>query len=231
MLELPLAIIVIVSTLMGGMLPQQQGDICIAYYGAERFCIPGNITLKTWFTPAPIYIEGNAVWYAPWVMEATAEYRGLNLKGYLDGVSLMSPADIGKTVWIKHPEFGWEGPYLVSDCAQQNHMYGVIVSRNEVVEVGYRTAERWGMVNSRQTNEFRIKGVEVYIGETLPRYIEYASIWEWKFDIDDISPVNYEQWFLDTLEFTSKREGRPIIIGPSTWKMPDGTIFKNLEGD
>lgn len=223
MLELPLAIIVVVSTLMGGMLPQQQGDICVAYYGDEQFCIPGNITLKTWFTPAPIYIEGNAVWYAPWVMEATANYRGLNLEGYLDGVSLMSPADIGKTVWIKHPEFGWEGPYLAVDCAQQNHMYGVIVSRNEVVEVGYRTAVRWGMVNYRQTNEYRIEDVEVYIGKELPEYIADPYL-SYKYGV---VPINYETWFLHTLEFTSKREGRPIIIGPSTWKMPDGTIFEN----
>ena len=224
-----LAIVIVSLTIvLGGSTLPQQGDRCVAYYGAERFCIPDNITLKTWFTPAPNYIEGNATWYSPQVMEATAKYRGLDLKGYLDGVSLMSPADIGKTVWINHPDFGWEGPYLVVDCAQQNHMYGVIVSRNEVVEVGWKTASRWGMVNNRKISDYRLEGVEVYIGETLPTYIEHASLWERKLDID-VSPINYEQWFLDTLEFTSIREGRPIMIGSTTWKMPDGTIFENLK--
>lgn len=223
-----LAIVMIILTMLLGGSTLHQGEECVAYYGAEMFCIPDNITLKTWFTPAPEYMKGNAVWYSPQLMEATAIYRGLDLKGYLDGVSLMSPADIGKTVWINHPDLGWEGPYLVVDCAQQNHMYGVIVSRDEVVEVGYTTAVRWGMVNNYKVYEYRIDGVEVYVGETLPYYIEHASRWSWKFDID-ISPVNYRQQFLDTLTFTSIDEGRPIIIGPTTWKMPDGTIFENLK--
>ena len=218
---------IILTMLLGGS-TLQQGNECVAYYGAEHFCVPGNITLKTWFTPAPEYMEGNAVWYSPQLMEATAIYRGLSLKGYLDGVSLMSPADIGKTVWINHPDLGWEGPYLVVDCAQQNHMYGVLVSRDEVVEVGYETAMRWGMVNNYKIHEYRIDGVIVYVGETLPYYIEHASRWSRKFDID-ISPVNYRQQFLDTVIFTSRDEGRPIMVGPTTWKMPDGTIFENLK--
>lgn len=223
-----LVIVMITLTIVLGGSTLQQRDECVAYYGAERFCVPGNITLKTWFTPAPEYMEGNAVWYSPQLMEATARYRGLDLKGYLDGVSLMSPADIGKTVWIHHPDLGWEGPYLVVDCAQQNHMYGVIVSRDEVVEVGYTTAVRWGMVNNYRVYEYRIEGVEVYVGETLPYYIEHASRWSWKFDID-ISPVSYRQQFLDTLTFTSIDEGRPIMVSSTTWKMPDGTIFENLK--
>lgn len=221
-------VMIILTMLLGGSTLPQQGDECIAYYGAERFCIPGNITLKTWFTPAPEHTVGNVVWYSPGVMEATAKYRGLDLTGYLDGVSLMSPADIGKTVWINHPDFGWEGPYLVVDCAQQNHMYGVIVSRSEVVEVGFKTALRWGMVTNYRVNEYRIEDVKVYIGEGYPYHLNFLMYIHYGINID---PVNYRQWFLDTVEFTSIGEGRPIMVGSTTWKMPDGTIFKNLEGE
>ena len=77
-------------------------------------------------------------------MEATAEYRGLSLEGFLDGVALMSPTDIGKTAWIRGPN-GWEGPFLVVDCAQRDDIWPIVRYRREVVEVGWETKERWGL--------------------------------------------------------------------------------------
>lgn len=98
--------------------------------------------------PMPEHVSGASVWYAPFVMEATARARGMSLDGYLDGVALMSPADLGKEVWITNPTTGeWEGPYLSVDVAQQNHICVCIVVRGEVVEVGWRTWERWGLTN------------------------------------------------------------------------------------
>jgi len=91
------------------------------------------VTRETWYTPAPFYSEGYSVWYDPWIIEATAHVRGMDLSGYLDGVALMSPADLGKEVWIRRDGHDWEGPFLVVDCAQQNHMYAAVVNHGEVI--------------------------------------------------------------------------------------------------
>jgi hypothetical protein len=177
--------------------------------------IPGWITWQTWFTSAPQHSIGNSVYYAPGVMEATAEYRELDLEGFLDGVSLMSPADIGKTVWIKHPEHGWEGPFLSVDCAQQNDMYNAVVYRGEVIEVGFVTAEKWGMVIQGMWKwepvSWRLDGVEVFIGEELPDELD--------------EPIDYLDWFLDLVEFRTRWNRRPVFYPPTTWRLPDGTFL------
>jgi hypothetical protein len=135
------------------------------------------VTYKTWMSGHPTYSEGAATFYAPYVMEATADYRRLDLDGYVDGVSLMSPSDIGKVVWIKYDGV-WEGPFLSVDTAQQNHMCQAIQSRGEVVEVGYKTAERWGMT-------------------------DWPNVHEWKVDVEVslIPPVFLDAFGIDMLDF------------------------------
>jgi len=139
------------------------------------------VSYNTWMTGHPIYSEGGAVFYAPGIMERTAEYRGMDLDRYVDGVSLMSPADIGREVWIKH-EGNWEGPYLVVDTAQQNHMCQAVQTRGEVVEVGYQTAKRWDMVEWPKVHEWK---VDVEVSKVNPMTLEYFG-WE---------PVYYPEWW------------------------------------
>lgn len=152
------------------------------------------ITVAFWMTPAPQYTKGAAVWYAPGVMEATCEVRGLDLQGYVDGVAMMSPADIGKVVWIKGP-LGWEGPFLVCDCGVRGQVWEMVMDRGEVIEVGWRTAARWGL--GPHEGGWKLKGVEVFVGDVPPG---------WHDPLDNYrspsigAPIDYVQWFEENVE-------------------------------
>jgi len=130
------------------------------------------VTYNTWMTGHPVLSTGAAVFYAPDIMEGTARYRGYDLSDYVDGVSLMSPSDIGATVWIKYNGV-WEGPFLSVDTAQQNHMCQAIQTRGEVVEVGYKTAQRWGMVDWPKVHEWK---VDVQVSLIPPEYLDTCGI-------------------------------------------------------
>lgn len=156
-------------------------------------CVPGLISTDTWYTPQPEHTIGKAVWYAPYVMEATAKWRDMSLEGFKGGVSLFSPADIGEVVWIKRVTFEWEGPFLVVDASQRNHMYTTVTFVKEVIEVDFDTALSWGMVewtakdkNEYIVHEWMLREVEVYKGLTPP---------------ENSIPVRYDEFFLETVVF------------------------------
>lgn len=88
--------------------------------------------------------ERVAAYYAPGVMEAVARRRGLSLEGYVDGVAVISddPLWLGREVFIAY-DGRIEGPFLVVDIAWK-HDLPKLRAYNEGIEVGYRTAERWG---------------------------------------------------------------------------------------
>jgi hypothetical protein len=187
------------------------------WYGYEAW-VPGYISLETWYTPAPRHSAGGAVFYAPGVMEATGYQRGFTFEGFLDGVSLMSPADIGQTVWLKRPGLGWEGPFLVVDCARRSDMWPVVVSRDEVVEVGWQTATRWGM-GYGHGKPWRLDGIEVWVGQDSPTALDLSS-----FPAQD-----YSDWFLDRVRFSTRAEdlveGRIYTVKdhPGCWQWWTGT--------
>ncbi len=139
------------------------------------------VSHDTWMTGHPAYSSGGATFYAPWIMEGTARYRGMDLDRYVDGVSLMSPSDIGREVWIKH-NGRWEGPFLNVDTAQQNHQCQAVQTRGEVVEVGYKTAQRWGMVDWPRVHEWK---VDVEVSLFPPALIRGL----------DVEMVNYPEWW------------------------------------
>jgi hypothetical protein len=164
-------------------------------YWDRGYLVPGLISQEAWRTPAPRLTIGSATFYSPGLMEAQAPYRGLSLDGFVDGVSLMSPTDIGQTVWIWRPGDGlaWEGPFLNLDCSMRADMYTTVIHIGEVVEVGFETAERWGMARHIAesphyvADEWRLDDVMVYIGERPP-------------DLHYAMPVDYAAWFLRLLE-------------------------------
>ncbi len=139
------------------------------------------VTHDTWMRGHPVYSEGAATFYAPGVMEATARVREMSLDGFVDGVSLMSPSDIGKVVWIKY-NGEWEGPFLSVDTAQQNHMCQAVQSRGEVVEVGYETAHEWGMTDWPKVHEWK---TPVQVSLFPPVFLEPFGI----------EPVNFPEWW------------------------------------
>ena len=161
------------------------------YIWLDDYCVPGKISLEDWFQPAPVYSKGNMVFYAPGMMKSTADYHKIDLDGYLDGVALMSPTDMGKEVWIKVDSI-WYGPFISVDCARISDIYGVIGSRGEVVEVGFETAVMLGMAELTGYNQNgykyktiqAVKEVEVWIGE-LPE------------DAGRYKTIDYQEWWMD----------------------------------
>jgi hypothetical protein len=195
-------------------------------YWWDGWWVPGYISIETWYARAPIYSYGGAVFYAPNVMEGTARYRGYDLEGYLDGVALMSPADIGRTVWLRRPGEAWEGPFLVVDCARRGDMWPIAVVREEVVEVGFQTALRWGMVVGGEgwwrTRSAKLKGVEVWIGDYLPKYLTEPT------DYRMPEAVYYPDWLEDGAEFATpltEHRRRPVWKGDGCWRWQDDRLL------
>jgi hypothetical protein len=134
-------------------------------------------------------MEANVVrrWDIKW--EGT-QWPTYSRETYIDGVALMSPSDIGETVWLKRPGGVWEGPFLVVDCAMRGDMYNVVAYRGEVVEVGWKTASKWGL--GPHDGGWRLDGVEVYIAPHPPVHGSRDAI-------DNMplgDPVDYQKWFL-----------------------------------
>lgn len=201
----------------------------------DQTCVPGMITVRSWYLPAPTYAYGSAVFYGPNVMEATAHYRNLLLDDYLDGVSLMAPSDIGRTVWLRRPGHEWEGPYLVVDSAARQDMWPILYARGEIVEVGFKTAERWGMVTGDRNgnyytgrykvHQWKIEDVEVLKTDDLPIWATFGLP-------APVEPINYAAWWLGQAAFVNGRDVprrplwlRPDGIRPASWKWHDGTIL------
>lgn len=163
------------------------GELLNGYCDFEGRWVPGLISLETWQRKAPTYTVGNVVWYAEGVMEETAAYMGVDLSPYMDGVALMSCSDFGETVWLRRPGMGWEGPFIVVDCAQRWDMYPIVHYVGEVAEIGFATAQRWGMVEESAEGlvihqNFQ-DGVEVYKSTSRPP------------DTLQDDPVFYSDWW------------------------------------
>jgi hypothetical protein len=146
-------------------------------YWNEEWWIPGMISNRSYFQPSPQYHYGRAAFYREGVMEATAHARSMSLDGYLGGVSLMSPANIGHVVWLRPEGMEWSGPYLVVDCAQRDDILQILGGRDEAVEVDYDTAIAWGMVVPHRrccwvedlvVEQWALERVYVFIGQFLP---------------------------------------------------------------
>jgi hypothetical protein len=192
------------------------------WYG---YWIPGMVSVDSWFLQQPSLVTGNAVFYAPEAMEATAKYNGLSLKGYVGGVALMFPSEIGGDVWIKRPNQDWEGPFLVVDCARQNDMYGIIVHRNEVIEVDFKTAVRWGLARLGgpehggrwTTKKWRLDGVQV---SKIPP-VNLAGHYDTQLRkfVEKQEPISLEDWFLERVKFSYVREERPLYRPPRSWRI------------
>jgi hypothetical protein len=182
------------------------------------FCVPGLVTNEVWFTPSPQYVYGTAVYYNPGLMRATAKWRSLEMfnlayrsEEYLGGVAVPSPANIGDTVWLRRSGGEWTGPYLVVDCSRRADVYTHIAINQQVVEVDFKTALAWGLVEGdyESWNVIRHKEqtVEVWYGENEPN--EDVALLQ--------RPVYFSDYWLENVaEFQREK------IEPSPIYYPDG---------
>jgi hypothetical protein len=125
--------------------PEPGGSIYLGYDWYGEGWVPGLPTFGSQFLRMPEVSIGSAVFYAPQVMQAQVEYRGLSMNGMLGAVAVPFCSEIGHSVWLQRPGHDWEGPFMVADCARRNDLYGVIEFRDQVVEVDFDTAVVWGM--------------------------------------------------------------------------------------
>lgn len=178
------------------------GDPINGYWWFD-FWIPGLPDVDSWFRGWQAWNKGNAVYYAPGVMEATAEVRGISLQGTLGAVSALSCADMGHRVYLRAPSLGvdWEGPYVVVDCGQRNDIFGNVVVRGEVVELGWETWVRWG------ASGMRVEDVEV--SKVHPSMLHGE-------------PIDFPAWWGSQVTFStySSYAGEDIVYSsPSTWRI------------
>jgi hypothetical protein len=177
------------------------------------YWVPVYPSIKSWFLPGfvdePEVMSGDATYYAPGVMEATAEIRGLSLNGFKDGIAMMSPADIGSTVWIYVESYGWYGPLLVVDCAQHGDIYPLIYYGHEVAELGAKSAKQLGLVSPKgQTIKWKLENI--LVTKTNPSQL----------DLDKITVVDFRSWWIDNLVpgiYTDLY--KTVYRSPCTWRI------------
>lgn len=132
--------------------------------------MPGLVTRDAWLARNPPVFGGAMSSYDEGLMERVAANRRLSLEGYRDGVALLLCGDLGRTVWIKRPGFDWDGPFRVVDCSAREHLFVNMLDHGIAVEVGFRTAQRYG----RST----IGRVSVsLVGRSGAYAINYATWW------------------------------------------------------
>lgn len=132
---------------IGNPTPEQTDDNnpFNGYIWYDEGWVPGMISFDTQYLRMPTVSMGSAVFYAPDVMRANAEYYGLSMDGVVGAVAIPFASEIGHKVWLKRPGLDWEGPFMVADSSRRNDIYGHIMFRDQVVEVDFDTAVRWGM--------------------------------------------------------------------------------------
>jgi hypothetical protein len=216
--KLLFALIIFASMLLSAAKPY---DYLYAGYWWNGAWIPGLITQESRFAPIPQVVEGGALFYGPGIMEATVEYYKLDwTPDIVDGVSLLTCAEIGHKVWLQRPGKDWEGPFLVADCSQRDDLYAHVFYRHEVVEVGFETAKRWGMAKRIDSNPWykaylwRIDGVKV--SRVPPNMITEKS-------------VTMESWWSGVVQFAQPEDDicKLVYHGPETeWNKSDMPIWR-----
>lgn len=135
------------------------------------------VAATVWMTPMPKHSQGLLVLYGnERLSEANAQYRGYSLDGFKCGLAAMSPADLGKVVWIRTGGRPWYGPCLSVDTSARKDFYANVYVRGEIAEVDIRGAIalefKYGVVG------------EAYVGLCPPRVKSIPKWYEPKLKID-----------------------------------------------
>lgn len=158
------------------------------------------VTFATWNTPMPQHAAGKLVVYGPqYLVEANAEWHGYDLAPYTDrcGVSAMSPADLGRVIWMRLPGGAWYGPCLTVDVSKRSQFAYVVYYVGELVEVARPQAKRFGF-------EYGAEG-EVWVGLCPPDAESEAAPYAPPLEVDiyrpgksyPMYPYPAQQWPVD----------------------------------
>lgn len=183
-------------------------------HAVNGYSLPGWVTNNTWYREMPQYTTGKAVWYAPHLMETTAQFRGMSLDGFMGGVATNSVGMMGKVIWLKRPGLSWEGPYLVVDVGQRNHAYHQAINVGTIVEVDFETAARWGIVTKTtggkgyRVNYWAVKDVQMWVGLEPPNMAAGSAMPD---------PINYHDWYLQNAQICDGEPNRK-------WKLTEDMI-------
>lgn len=186
---------------IGNPVPEGTDDrnVYNGYWWNGEGWTPGLPSFETQFLRMPSVSIGSALFYAPDVMRANAEYRELSLDGVMGAVSIQFCSEIGHKVWLQRPGYDWEGPFMVADCSRRNDLYGHIMFRDQVVEVDFDTAVRWGMARyGGQQNEGR--------WSTLTGRMNNVLVSKYDPDFFDGNIVDLSVWFLENVRFAKITE-------------------------
>jgi len=153
--------------------------------------IPSHIlvALYIWLQPFPNYVYGNIVNYGnQYLVEVNAQYRNYDLSLYPNrcGVSLMSPSDLGKSVWIKLPSGIWIQCVSI-DAGAWIDYYDLIYLKEEIVEV-----PNW--VLKLFTDNCCITQGEIYIGLCPPENNLYPIKYNPKLELSNTYERPYFEW-------------------------------------
>ena len=149
--------------------------------------IDGLVNHHTYYTPSPTYFHTRAIWMSPGVMTASAQYNGVDLSDVAGGVALMSPSDVGKTVFVRVPGGEWL-TVRVGDTVQRIHMEFHIEIVDSGIELDYELAQRTGVL----THVNQYGGVGMYGFEVCTASSPAHCTGQ---------PVDYETWFTSMVRY------------------------------
>jgi hypothetical protein len=206
-----------IGTLDAGV---DDGNTYNGYWWYGEGWVPGLPTFDAQFLRLPPVSIGSAVFYAPEVMDANVEYRGLSMDGYVGAVAVPFCSEIGHSVWLQRPGHDWEGPFLVADCSRRNDLYGHIEFRDQVVEVDFDTAVAWGLARyggSQNGGRWSMLTgrLDCVLLSTVPPTQYDGNI------------VDLSVWFLQHVTYAERSENRRQIQN----YLPPGTLSTELGVD
>lgn len=137
---------------------------------ANLWFTPGLITWQTYRRQAPQFFSTRAIYQSRGVMEATAQYNGVNLSDVAGGIALIACTDVGRTAWIQPPGGHWLKT-RVADCTHRLHSYFHVAYVQSAVELQYSLAEQLNATGYNTRGGVGIWGLNVCMVEAHPESI------------------------------------------------------------
>lgn len=155
---------------------------CMEDPSGRQWHIPGLVSWDTWQTPSPTHFTTRALYQSPGVIERSAAYHNVSLSDVFDGVSLMSPADVGRTLWVRHAGGRWYKARS-GDAVAREHMWYHAFVVNSGIEFGYELAVELGAIGGGAWD------IEVCVTDARPEFVCAGD------------PVDYGDWLRSIMRF------------------------------